>query len=101
MNSLREAKLIGSTNIFLCSSPLQVVHAHLVRKQYLAHARNCFLLCEPPINAQLVRLEMWDDFTKLENSRRGVGNAPRAIATNLTRILEKISNVRQESVHLL
>lgn len=88
-------------NIFLCSSPLQIAHAHLVRKGHFAPEDECLLFCEPPANEALIRPEMWREVTILAASCFANGNRARHIRQNLQVISERIDFARHDSVHLL
>lgn len=92
---------MNTVNVFLCSSPLQVLHAHLVRKQYLWNAGDCLLFLEPPIDRRLIVPEFWQQVIMLESSRREIGGASGRIERNLNVMRQSIEFARYDSVHLL
>ena len=86
MTSRRKA-----ATIFLCSSPLQLIHAHLIRHNYLAgQDSDCFLFYEGPVSKQLLVTKMWNSVTELITSKRAQGNAQRNIASNLKAIFAEV-----------
>jgi hypothetical protein len=89
-------------HVFLCSSPLQLVHAHLVRRYCLeADASDCFLFCEPPLDVRLVEPQMWHAVVPLPSSKRVDGNAVGAIREALQRITEMVNVTSYTAVHLV
>jgi len=97
MNSRRK-----SVTIFLCSSPLQLIHAHLVRHNYLAtQDSDCFLFHEGPVSKQLLVDEMWTSVTELITSKRAHGNTQRNITSNLEAIFAEVHWDRYSSIELI
>jgi len=86
MTSRRKA-----ATIFLCSSPLQLIHAHLVRHNYLAaHDSDYFLFHEGSVSKQLIVDKMWTSVTELTSSKRAHGKAHQNITTNLETIFAQV-----------
>jgi hypothetical protein len=97
MTSRRKA-----ATIFLCSSPLQLIHAHLIRHNYLAgQDSDCFLFYEGPVSKQLLVTKMWSSVTELITSKRAHGNAQRNIASNLKAIFAEVHWDRYSSIELI
>jgi hypothetical protein len=97
MTSRRKA-----ATIFLCSSPLQLIHAHLVRHNYLAtQDSDCFLFHEGPVSKQLIVEKMWTSVTELITSKRAHGNTQKNIATNLKGIFAEVHWDRYSSIELI
>jgi hypothetical protein len=89
-------------NIFLCSSPLQIVHSHIVRYCYFQDGSgDCILFCEPPVDERLVRRNVWRTANTLAPTKREYGSAVRNIRHNLQTILREVDFRRYGSVHLL
>jgi hypothetical protein len=83
-----------SETIFLCSSPLQLIHAHLIRHNYLAgQDSDGFLFYEGPVFKQLLLTTMWNSVTELITRKRAHGNAQRNIASNLKAIFAEVHGI--------
>jgi hypothetical protein len=88
--------------IFLCSSPLQLIHAHLVRHDHLNQKEDdCFLFVEGEVPEQLIIKGMWTSITKLESSKRAFGSAQKNITTNLESIFSAVHWEQYSAVHLI
>jgi hypothetical protein len=97
MTSRRKA-----ATIFLCSSPLQLIHAHLVRhNHFVAQDSDCFLFYEGPVSKQLLVDKMWTSVTGLTTSKRTHGNAQRNIVSNLKTIFAEVHWDRYSSIELI
>jgi hypothetical protein len=91
-----------TATIFLCSSPLQLIHAHLVRHNYLApEEADCFLFYEAPISELILVPEMWTSVVELVTSKRKSGTAQQNITANLETISATVDWSRYASVHLV
>lgn len=89
-------------NIFLCSSPLQLIHAHLVRHNYLeSEEADCFLFYEGPVSELLLVRGMWRSIVELFTSKRDSGSVQRNITSNLETIFTAVDWDRYSSVHLV
>jgi hypothetical protein len=91
-----------TATIFLCSSPLQLIHAHLVRHNYLASEdADCFLFYEAPISELILVREMWASVVELVTSKRKSGAAQQNIRSNLEAISATVDWGRYSSFHLV
>jgi len=88
-------------HILLCSSPLQFVHAHLVRHSGVLGEGEVQLFSEPPISPMVMVPRMWDGVTELASSRRQFGNAIANIRRNLEIIEANINLANYDHIHLV
>jgi hypothetical protein len=88
--------------IFLCSSPLQLVHAHLVRHDLPSSPYDdYFLFYEGAVSKLLIMEKMWSATTKLVTSKRALGSSQRNISSNLEAIFAAVHWGLYSSVHLI
>jgi hypothetical protein len=88
-------------HILFCSSPLQFVHAHLVRRSGALGEGEVRLFCEPPISPMLIVPGMWDGVTELASSKRQFGDAIANIRKNLEIFETRIDLMNYDHIHLV
>jgi hypothetical protein len=89
-------------HLFLCSSPLQVVHAHMLRSRCPDFtAGDSLLFYEPGISPELIRFESWKQVVALQSGKREFGNAPDHIRENVKEIQRVLEHGQYASVHLV
>jgi len=88
-------------HLFLCSSPLQFVHAHVVRHSNVLGHGEFQLFCEPPISPLLLMPGMWDGVTELTSSKRTFGKAITNIRSNLEIFESHINFSNYDQIHLV
>src|SRR6266403_3979157 len=88
-------------HILFCSSPLQFVHAHLVRHSGVLGEGEVQLFCEPPISPMVLVPGMWDGVTELASSKRQFVNAITNIRRNLEIFETSVNLANYDHIHLV
>lgn len=89
-------------HLFLCSSPLQAVHAHMLRSQCPDFAQDeALFFYEPRVSTRLVQHDLWSEVVALQSSKREFGNAPRNIRENLKQMRCALAYRRRHSINLV
>ncbi len=91
----------AAANLFLCHSPLQVLHSHLVRREHLQDRADWFLAYAEWISPLMVRPKLWTKVISVSDSRPEYGQVIRKIRTILATLEREISFSKYRSINLV